>query len=132
SYVFMDSAYQKVGGKTNDDLYTDFENSLTVLVSVDSKHHPNQVTIDYGNKALARPTDMVKGMPWLEVFNQGAEYGGLRWKDGGGELKVGDRLEIYCSNLDMSTNCYDRYYIAKGNNIVDAWPIMGRSGAAQR
>jgi D-serine deaminase-like pyridoxal phosphate-dependent protein len=132
SYVFMDSIYQKVGGKSNDDLYTDFENSLTVLVTVDNKHHPDQVTIDYGNKALARPTDMVKGMPWLQVFNQGAEYGGLKWKDGGGELKVGDRLEIYCSNLDMSTNCYDRYYIAKGNQIVDAWPIMGRSGAAQR
>ena len=45
---------------------------------------------------------------------------------------VGDRVEIYCSNLDMSTNVYDRYYIAKGNDIVDAWPIMGRAGAAQR
>ena len=56
----------------------------------------------------------------------------LKWKDGEGELKVGDRVEIYCSNLDMSTNCYDRYYIAKGDQIVDAWPIMGRSGAAQR
>jgi D-serine deaminase-like pyridoxal phosphate-dependent protein len=132
SYVFMDSIYQKVGGKNNDEVYTDFEPSLTVLVSVDSKRHPGQVTIDYGNKALARPTDVVKGMPWLEVFNQGAEYGGLRWKDGGGEIKVGDRLDIYCSNLDMSTNCYDRYYIARGNQIVDAWPIMGRSGAAQR
>ena len=31
----------------------------------------------------------------------------------------------------MSTNCYDRYYIAKGNDIIDVWPIMGRSGAAQ-
>ena len=49
-----------------------------------------------------------------------------------GEIKIGDRMEIYCSNLDMSTNCYDRYYIAKGNDIVDVWPIMGRSGAAQR
>lgn len=132
SYVFMDSAYQKVGGKSDDTVYTDFENSLTVLVTVDSKRHSDQVTIDYGNKALARPTDMVKGMPWLQVFNQGAEYGGLKWKDGGGELKVGDRLDIYCTNLDMSTNCYDRYYIAKGNQIVDVWPIMGRSGAAQR
>ena len=81
---------------------------------------------------MARPTDTVKGMPWLQVGNQGAEYGMLTWKDGGGEIKVGDRVEIFCSNLDMSTNCYDRYYVAKGNDIVDAWPIMGRSGAAQR
>jgi 3-hydroxy-D-aspartate aldolase len=132
SYVFMDSIYRQVGGKTDDQTYTDFESSLSILVTVDSKRHSGQVTTDYGNKAMARPTDTVKGMPWLQVGNQGAEYGMLSWKDGGGEIKVGDRVEIFCSNLDMSTNCYDRYYIAKGNDIVDAWPIMGRSGAAQR
>ncbi|MEO7650760.1 MAG: alanine racemase [Bryobacteraceae bacterium] len=132
SYVFMDSIYSQVGGKDNDQVYTDFESSLSVLVTVDSKRHPGQVTIDYGNKAMAKPTDVVKGKPWLELVNQGAEYGLLKWKDGGGEIKIGDRMEIFCSNLDMSTNCYDRYYIAKGNDIVDAWPIMGRSGAAQR
>jgi D-serine deaminase-like pyridoxal phosphate-dependent protein len=132
SYVFMDSIYRQVGGKTNDETYTDFESSMSVLVTVDSKRHSGQVTTDYGNKAMARPTDTVKGMPWMQVGNQGAEYGMLKWKDGGGEIKVGDRVEIYCSNLDMSTNCYDRYYIAKGNDIVDAWPIMGRTGAAQR
>jgi len=132
SYVFMDSIYRQVGGKTNDETYTDFESSMSVLVTVDSKRHSGQVTTDYGNKAMARPTDTVKGMPWMQVGNQGAEYGMLKWKDGGGEIKVGDRVEIYCSNLDMSTNCYDRYYIAKGNDIVDVWPIMGRSGAAQR
>lgn len=132
SYVFMDSNYKKVGGKSNDEIYTDFENAMSVLVTVDSKQHPGQVTIDYGNKAMIQVTDQVKGMPWLQVERQGAEYGILRWKDGGNEIKVGDRLEIYCSNLDMSTNCYDRYYIAKGDRIVDVWPIMGRTGAAQR
>ncbi len=132
SYVFMDSIYREVGGKDNDAVYTDFENSMSVITTVDSKHHANQVTTDYGNKAMAQLTDKVKGMTWLQVDKQGAEYGLLRWKDGGGEIKVGDRVEIYCSNLDMSTNCYDRYYIAKGNDIVDVWPIMGRAGAAQR
>jgi D-serine deaminase-like pyridoxal phosphate-dependent protein len=81
---------------------------------------------------MAQLTDTVKGEDWLQVDKQGAEYGLLKWKDGGNEIKVGDRVEIFCSNLDMSTNCYDRYYIAKGNDIVDVWPIMGRSGAAQR
>ncbi|MCC6587694.1 MAG: alanine racemase [Bryobacterales bacterium] len=133
SYVFMDSVYRKVGGKDNDHIYTDFENSMTVLVSVDSKRHAGQVTTDYGNKALARQTDEVKNKPWLKVDTQGAEYGLLRWSDSGGnEIKIGDRFDIFCSNLDMSTNCYDRYYIAKGDQIVDVWPIMGRSGAAQR
>lgn len=132
SYVFMDSIYKQVGGKTDDAVYTDFESSMSVLTTVDSKHHAGQVTTDYGNKAMAQLTDQVKGKTWLHVDKQGAEYGLLKWKDGGGEIKVGDRVEIYCSNLDMSTNCYDRYYIAKGNDIVDVWPIMGRGGAAQR
>jgi D-serine deaminase-like pyridoxal phosphate-dependent protein len=132
SYVFMDTAYHAIGGKDDDTTYSDFHGSLTVLTTVDSSHWPNQVTIDYGNKALARPTDKVKGMPWMELANQGAEYGLLKWKDGEQHLKLGDRVEIYCTNLDMSTNCYDRYYIARGEQIVDVWPIMGRSGAAQR
>ncbi len=132
SYVFMDTSYFAVGSKSGDAIYTDFGGSLTVLTTVDSKRHKNLATIDYGNKAMARPTDQVKGMPWLQVGNQGAEYGALKWEDASHDVKVGDRVEIYCTTLDMSTNCYDRYYIARGEQIVDVWPIMGRSGAAQR
>lgn len=133
SYVFMDSIYKAIGGQSNDEIYTDFESAMSVLVTVDNRHHRGQVSTDYGNKALARPTDIVKGQPWLRVSTEGAEYGIISWTDNPGEeLRVGDRLEIFCSNLDMSTNCYDRYYIAKGNEIVDVWPIMGRGGAAQR
>lgn len=132
SYVFMDTVYQTIGGKDNEEVYTDFAPSLTVLTTIDSKRHPQLATIDYGNKAIAKPTDKVKDMPWVEVINQGAEYGGLKWGDGHPELKLGGRVEIYCSNLDMSTNAFDRYFVARGNQIVDVWPIMGRSGAAQR
>ena len=73
-----------------------------------------------------------KGMPWLEVGSGGAEYGALRWKDGEKAPKLGDRLDVYCTNLDQSTNAFDRYYIAQGDKIVDVWPIMGRAGATQR
>jgi len=132
SYVFMDTAYFAVGGKDNDSVYSDFGGSLTVLTTIGSKRYPELATIDYGNKALARPTDKVKGMPWLEVVNQGAEYGGLKWKAGERGVELGQRVEIYCTTLDMSTNVYDRYYVAQGEQIVDVWPIMGRSGAAQR
>jgi D-serine deaminase-like pyridoxal phosphate-dependent protein len=132
SYVFMDTAYFAVGGKTNEKVYADFDGALTVITTIDSKRHPNLATIDYGNKAMLRTTDKVKGMPWIQVIPQGAEYGGLTWKDGDRDLKVGERVELYCSNLDTSTNVYDRYYVAKGDQIVDVWPIMGRSGAAQR
>ncbi|HEY0163503.1 MAG TPA: alanine racemase [Edaphobacter sp.] len=133
TYVFMDTEYFIVGGKDGDmKRYNDWKPAMTVLTTVDSQHHPNIITTDYGNKVLAKKTDEVKDMPWIEVGVQGAEYGALRWKDGDRAPKLGERLEIYCTNLDQSTNAFDRYYVLRGDQVVDVWPIMGRSGAAQR
>ncbi len=133
SYVFMDTEYFIVGGQDGDmKRYNDFKPALTILTTVDSQHHPNIITTDYGAKPLAKPTDEVKDMPWLTVGVQGAEYGALKWNDGDKFPKLGDRLEIYCTNLDQSTNAFDRYFVAQNDKIVDVWPIMGRAGAAQR
>ena len=132
SFVFMDTLYRHIGGKQMPTVYSDFGNALTVMTTVISQRHPHQCTIDAGNKALLKPTDEVKGRPEVKVENQGAEYGILVWKDGDREFKLGERVDLYPSNLDMSTNVYDRYYVARGEQIVDVWPIMGRSGAAQR
>ncbi len=134
TYVFMDTEYFIVGGKDGDmKRYNDWAPALTILTTVDSQHHPGIITTDYGAKALAKKTDEVKDMPWLGVDVQGAEYGALTWKEGGGSVpKLGERVEIYCTNLDQSTNAFDRYYVTRGDTVVDVWPIMGRSGAAQR
>jgi D-serine deaminase-like pyridoxal phosphate-dependent protein len=128
----MDTLYRQVGGKQDPHVYTDFDNALTVMTTVISARHAHQCTIDAGNKALLKPTDEVKGRPEVKVENQGAEYGILVWKDSDRGFQLGERVELYPSNLDMSTNVYDRYYVARGEQIVDVWPIMGRSGAAQR
>jgi D-serine deaminase-like pyridoxal phosphate-dependent protein len=65
------------------------------------------------------------------VENQGAEYGILKWSEGPG-FQLGEMAELITSNLDMTTNCYDRYYVCEGDRVVDLWPIMGRAGALQR
>ncbi len=132
SFVFMDTAYRHIGAKNDPAVYSDFGSALTVLTTVISKRHPLQCTIDAGNKALLKPTDEVKGRPEIKVENQGAEYGILTWAAGVRDYKLGDRVDVYPSNLDMSTNVYDRYYVVRGEQVVDVWPIMGRSGAAQR
>jgi len=131
SYIFMDTLYRRIGGKSDEHVYTDFEPALSVMTTVISKTRPNQCAVDYGNKALLRTTDEVKGRPEVKIDSGGAEYGMLSWNDGP-DIKLADRVEIYPSNLDTSTNVYDRYYVARGEQIVDVWPIMGRSGAAQR
>src|SRR5437762_625345 len=132
SFVFMDTIYRKIGGKNDPAVYSDFGPALTVMTTVISKRHPHQCTIDAGNKALLKPTDEVKGRPEVKVENQGAEYGILKVEDGARDYKLGEWVDLYPSNLGMSTNVYDRYYVARGERIVDVWPIMGRSGAAQR
>ncbi|MBS1832266.1 MAG: alanine racemase [Acidobacteria bacterium] len=131
SYIFMDTAYMNIGSREGTERYSDFDVSLNVLTTVISANHPNQVTIDAGNKALLRPTGRVKNRPEVIVENQGAEYGILKWNDGNG-FKLGEKAELITTNLDMTTNCYDRYYVCEGQNVVDVWPIMGRAGALQR
>jgi D-serine deaminase-like pyridoxal phosphate-dependent protein len=131
SYVFMDSLYNHIGKKTGETRYDDFSTSLHVLTTVISRNHAGQVTIDAGNKAMLKPTDQVAGRPEVKVENQGAEYGILRWESGNG-FTLGEKAELITSNLDMTTNCYDRYYLCEGEKVVDVWPIMGRTGAAQR
>jgi len=131
SFVFMDTLYREIGSKSGSKVFDDFGSSLSVLTTVISKRHAGMCTIDAGNKALLKPTDEVKGRPEVKVENQGAEYGMLVWKDGP-DYKIGDRVEVYPSNLDMSTNVYDRYFVTRGDRVVDIWPIMGRAGAAQR
>jgi D-serine deaminase-like pyridoxal phosphate-dependent protein len=132
SYIFMDTLYRNIGGKNDEHVYNDFEPALSVLTTVISKTHPNKCAVDYGNKALLRTTDEVKGRPGVKVESGGAEYGMLLWNDGDRDIKLAERVEIYPSNLDTSTNVYDRYYVVRGESVVDVWPIMGRTGAAQR
>ena len=45
---------------------------------------------------------------------------------------LGERVEIYPTNLDMTTSVYDRLFVTEGEAVVDAWTIMGRQGAPQR
>ena len=132
SYIFMDTLYRQIGGKDDAHVYSDFEPSLSVMTTVISKTRPNQCAVDYGNKALLRTTDQVVGRPGVRIESGGAEYGMLLWNNGDRDIKLGERVEIYPSNLDTSVNVYDRIYIARGENIVDVWPIMGRAGAVQR
>ena len=53
SFVFMDTLYRHIGGKSDAAVYTDFDPALTVMTTVISKRHPNQCTIDAGNKSIA-------------------------------------------------------------------------------
>ena len=127
----MDSNYYRIGGKDGSESYNDFGIALTVLTTVISKHYPKKVAVDAGNKSLTQPTDMVKGRPDLRVQRAGAEYGRIEWDEADPEPKLGDQFEIVLSNLDMSVNCFDRMFVCQGDQVVDVYSVLGRSGPSQ-
>ena len=132
SYALMDSKYTNIGSKSGGEAYDDFGVSLTVLTTVISKHYPNKVAIDAGNKSATQPTDEVKGRPDLTVARAGAEYGALHWEQADPEPKLGDQFELITSNLDMTTNYYDRIFVCQRDQVVDVYSILGRKGPSQR
>ncbi len=132
SYVFMDTAYQAIGGRYNAPELNAFEPALTVLTTVISATRPGRASIDAGGKAQVRPSDRVKARPDLRVDVTGAEYGSLSWTEGAG-VALGDQVELFPTRLDMTTSAFDKIYVMSDlGEVTDIWRIMGRTGAAQR
>ena len=52
SYIFMDCQYLEIGGESNEEVYTDFAPSLTVVTTVLNTYFPKSITTDAGAKAL--------------------------------------------------------------------------------
>jgi D-serine deaminase-like pyridoxal phosphate-dependent protein len=44
--------------------------------------------------------------------------------EGVSELVAGDRVELIPSHGDTTLNLHDVYYIRRGGDIVDTWPIL--------
>ena len=61
-----------------------------------------------------------------------AEYGALHWEQADPEPKLGDQFELITSNLDMTTNYYDRIFVCQRDQVVDVYSILGRKGPSQR
>src|SRR4029079_14124607 len=61
SYIFMDCQYLEIGGESNDEVYTDFAPSLTVVTTVLNTYFPKSITTDAGAKALT----LNKPGPWV-------------------------------------------------------------------
>src|SRR5690606_28488855 len=76
SYLFMDTQYIVIGGKTNETEYDDFTPSLTVMTTVINNYHPGRLTTDSGAKALTinRPQPWVVGEPGFRYSAASDEY----------------------------------------------------------
>jgi D-serine deaminase-like pyridoxal phosphate-dependent protein len=131
SYVFMDVDYRAIGSSSGI-VYEDFSPSLTVMATVISKSYGDRATTDAGIKAFstdrAKFTPEVKGATGVKVSYAGDEHGVLTFDNPSREFKIGDRVEFIVPHCDPNVNLYERLYCTRGENVVDAWRVVGRYG----
>ena len=128
SYVFMDCQYLEIGGESNDEVYTDFGSSLTVLTTVLNTYFEKSITTDAGAKALT----LNKPGPWVIgekgfAYNAGSdEFGVIKYETAGKSYTVGDKLELIAPHCDPVVNEYDQMYAIRKDRVEAVWPILAR------
>ena len=128
SYIFMDAQYLEIGGETNDELFTDFAPSLTVMTTVLNTYFPGRLTTDAGAKALTlnKPDAIVIGEKGFS-YNAGSdEFGAIRYETASKTYKVGDKLELIVPHCDPAVNEYDQIYGTRKDRVEVVWPITAR------
>ena len=132
SYVFMDAQYIDIGGKTNPDIYDDFEPSLTILATVLNAQYAGRATTDAGAKActINRPWARVKGETGMSYTSGSDEFGTITYDDPSRTYRVGDKLELIVSHCDPVVNLYDRIVAVRGGLVEAVWPVAARGMSA--
>jgi D-serine deaminase-like pyridoxal phosphate-dependent protein len=129
SYLFMDMQYLAIGGQDDANVYTDFQPSLTVLVTVLNNRFPGLLTTDGGSKAftLNKPNAGVIGEPGMD-YNAGSdEFGSIKITGTPSKsYKIGDKLECIVPHCDPAVNEYDWIYGTRKDKVEVVWPITGR------
>jgi 3-hydroxy-D-aspartate aldolase len=128
SYIFMDAQYLEIGGIENEETFTDFTPSLTVMTTVLNNYFPNRLTTDAGAKALTlnQPPAIVIGEPGFK-YNAGSdEFGAIQFEKSNKTYQVGDRLELIVPHCDPAVNEYDVIYATRKDAVEAVWPISAR------
>jgi D-serine deaminase-like pyridoxal phosphate-dependent protein len=118
SYALMDLAYRRLG--------IDFQNAMTVLLTVVSANHESFVTVDGGFKAFS--TDRGWGpeapaLPGSAYRWGGDEFGYLDVNGCARKPRLGDRIEFLPPHCDPTVNLYDRIYACRGEEVAEVWPV---------
>jgi D-serine deaminase-like pyridoxal phosphate-dependent protein len=131
SFIFMDSHYNKIGGKDQQPAYSDFGNSLIVLATVISRPATgNRVVVDAGVKALSTDESVpeVLDVTGVTYGGSGDEYGSIRWQNAppSRDLKVGDQVLITPGHCDTTVNLYNVFFGVRKGVVEHVWTIEGR------
>ena len=119
SYATMDGRYRQVG--------VPFEPALTVLAGVVSTPRPGMAITDTGIKSVTNDFGMpeVWGEPELELKYMSEENGWILMT-GERRLSPGDKVRILPSHGCTTINLHDQYYVMRGDEFVENWPVAAR------
>ena len=128
SYVFMDAQYLGIGGADDDEVYSDFWPSLTILTTVLNAQYEGRATTDAGAKActINQPWPIIKGETGMSYRSGSDEFGSIRYDDPSRIYDVGDKLELIVSHCDPVVNLYDYVYATRNEKVEALWSIAAR------
>ncbi len=120
SYISMDSQYRQLPG-------VDFDNGLTVLVTVISTRDDDHAITDAGMKALTHDFGLpvVIDPPGWQLTDLAEEHGFLKRIDGP-RLRPGDKVTIVPNHGCTTINLHDHYHVIRRGILEAVWPIAGR------
>lgn len=133
SYVFMDAQYMSIGGEEDQEIYSDFGASLTIMTTVLNDQYEGRATSDAGAKActINQPWPIIKGETGMSYRSGSDEFGTISYgEDPSRTYKVGDKLEVIVSHCDPVVNLYDQMYAIRGDVVEAVWPITARGMSA--
>ncbi len=133
SYVFMDAQYIDIGGESDNDVYSDFQPSLTILTTVLNDQYAGRATTDAGAKActINRPWAIIKGESGMSYSSGSDEFGTISYDDEPSRTyNVGEKLELIVSHCDPVVNLYDLMYAIRNDRVEAVWQIAARGMSA--
>ena len=124
----MAAQYLAIGGKTDAEVYSDFEPSLTILTTVLNDQYEGRATTDAGAKActINQPWPIVKGETGITYRSGSDEFGSIRYEDPSRTYRAGDKLELIVSHCDPVVNLYNQMYAVRNDRVEAVWPVAAR------
>ncbi|MDP9138124.1 MAG: alanine racemase [Pseudomonadota bacterium] len=127
SFLFLDSCYAAI--PMEEGAANPFRPSLFVAATVVASNHPDRVIINAGYKALATDSGQplpMSGAPANATYRfMGDEHGAIDFTSGPAPV-IGDMVELLTPHCDPTVNLHAQYHVARGEEIIDVWPIAAR------
>jgi D-serine deaminase-like pyridoxal phosphate-dependent protein len=127
SYTCMDMEYLAIGSAEDATRFASFDPALRLLTTVVSRNQKGFVTVDAGLKSLYKHGGVpaIIGSEHSEMVYDwfGDEYGKVICSDKVELPSIGTVLELVTSHCDPTINLFDRYYLTRGAEVIDVWPI---------